>query len=201
MRLAEARDRIRTASVSEPDPTAHPGIQRSTLPVVDRTHAQRRQPLAFFITFRCYGTWLPGDNRGWVDRRENIPGTPTRSGGRRLQSVAESALSDRPFALEREQREIVDRAVRDVCTHRGWTLHALNVRTNHVHFVVSAELAPEQVMTTMKAWATRRLREAGLVDVDTKLWSRHGSTRYLWTMQDVETACRYVTEEQGANLT
>jgi hypothetical protein len=55
-------------------------------------------------------------------------------------------------------------------------------------------------MTTLKAWSTRRLREAGLVDADAKLWSRHGSTRYLWTTADVETVCRYVTEEQGDDL-
>jgi hypothetical protein len=28
----------------------------------------RTQPLAFLITFRCYGTWLHGDERGAVDR-------------------------------------------------------------------------------------------------------------------------------------
>ncbi len=33
-------------------------------------------PLAYFITFRCYGTWLHGDRRGSVDRFHNIYGTP-----------------------------------------------------------------------------------------------------------------------------
>ena len=105
-----------------------------------------------------------------------------------------------PFGLTNKQRVTVDQTIRDVCTYRGWTLHALNVRTNHVHLVRSAVAAPEQAMTTLKAWATRRLREASLVDVDAKLWSRHGSTRYLWTPADVETACRYVTAEQGNDL-
>jgi REP element-mobilizing transposase RayT len=114
--------------------------------------------------------------------------------------MAQSELHHRPFVLEREQRLIVDQAIRDVCEYWGWTLHALNVRTNHVHFVLNASHSPEQVMTTLKAWSTRRLREAGLVDADAKLWSRHGSTRYLWTMADIETACRYVTEEQGSDL-
>ncbi len=25
-----------------------------------------RDPIAFFITWPTYGTWLPGDERGWV---------------------------------------------------------------------------------------------------------------------------------------
>jgi hypothetical protein len=28
-------------------------------------------PLAHLITFRCYGTWLHGDERGSVDRAHN----------------------------------------------------------------------------------------------------------------------------------
>jgi len=28
-------------------------------------------PLAYLITFRCHGTWLPGDERGSVDRFHN----------------------------------------------------------------------------------------------------------------------------------
>ena len=114
--------------------------------------------------------------------------------------MAQTEMTRSPFSLGREQRTIVERAIRDVCIYRGWTLHALNVRTNHVHFVLSAGPSPEQVMTMLKAWSTRRLREAGLVDADAKLWSRHGSTRYLWTTADIETAWRYVTEEQGGDL-
>jgi len=33
-------------------------------------------PIAFFITFRTYGTWLHGDERGSVDRCHNHYGTP-----------------------------------------------------------------------------------------------------------------------------
>jgi hypothetical protein len=33
-------------------------------------------PLAYFIMFRSYGTWLHGDSRGSVDRLHNTYGTP-----------------------------------------------------------------------------------------------------------------------------
>jgi hypothetical protein len=35
-------------------------------------------PLAYFFTFRAYGTWLHGDERGSVDRFHNQYGTPFR---------------------------------------------------------------------------------------------------------------------------
>jgi REP element-mobilizing transposase RayT len=167
----------------------------------DRVRALSGQPLAYFITFRCYGTWLPGDDRGWVDRRANTYDSAVRDGHAGLLSTAQSALAHESVILDRQRRTIVDRTVREVCAYRAWTLHALNVRTNHVHLVVTApRSAPEQVMSILKAWSTRRLREAGLVSPSGKLWARHGSTRYLWTENDIDMACSYVIESQGADL-
>jgi hypothetical protein len=38
---------------------------------------RRTQPLAFPIMFRCYGSWLHGDERGSVDRQKfHRYGTP-----------------------------------------------------------------------------------------------------------------------------
>ena len=33
-------------------------------------------PLAYLITFRCYGTWLHGDKRGSIDRFHNAHKSP-----------------------------------------------------------------------------------------------------------------------------
>jgi hypothetical protein len=33
-------------------------------------------PLAYFISFRIYGAWLHGDNRGSIDRFHNKYGDP-----------------------------------------------------------------------------------------------------------------------------
>jgi REP element-mobilizing transposase RayT len=81
-------------------------------------------------------------------------------------------------------------------------MNAMSVRTEHVHVVVSicAETPPERIMTSMKAWATRRMVEGGLVLPGMRPWSRHGSTRYLWNEPAVASACRYVLDGQGAPL-
>ena len=75
-------------------------------------------------------------------------------------------------------------------------LHAVNVRTNHVHGVVCAECPPERVLTAWKSWSTRRLREAAVMFKKQRVWSRHGSTRYLWTERSLEQACLYVETAQ-----
>ena len=30
------------------------------------------EPLAYFLTWTTYGTWLPGDERGWVKRKRGF---------------------------------------------------------------------------------------------------------------------------------
>jgi REP element-mobilizing transposase RayT len=158
------------------------------------------EPLAYLITCRTYGTWLHGDARGSVDRDHNIYGTPMRDTHRALQQAERRRLKTPPVTLTARQRELVAETIRTVCRTRGWSLLALNVRTTHFHAVVAAPDPPERVMHAFKAYATRRLREAGLQAQDVRLWSRHGSTRYLWKPTQVENACRYAAESQGEDL-
>ncbi|MBY0262922.1 MAG: transposase [Phycisphaerales bacterium] len=154
------------------------------------------EPLAFFVTFRTYATWLHGDERGSVDRQHNHYQTPfVPPNAQRVEN--ERTLAGPMFELEDRGRAVVDRTIREVCSHSRWSLAALNVRTNHVHAVVSAPVGPERVMTSMKSWSTRRLREAGLVEADRTLWARHGSTRWIWTARALERAVRYTLLEQG----
>jgi len=117
-----------------------------------------------------------------------------------LQGAERRRLKTAPVALNVQQRAIVAEAIRFVCHKRCWTLLALNVRTTHLHAVVAAPDPPDRVMHAIKAYATWYLREHRLHAQVAPLWSRHGSTRYLWKAAHVEHACRYVAESQGEDL-
>ncbi len=155
------------------------------------------QPLAYLLTWTCYGTWLHGHPRGSVDVEHNIAKTPylaTDSG----RSERENAqLRHPPVELGEPARRIVTDTIEAHCRHRGWELLAVSVRTNHVHaVVVCSEVTPERAMTQLKAWATRRLRERGCVPPSRRVWTHHGSTRYLWDERSVHAAIAYVLEGQ-----
>ncbi len=154
------------------------------------------KPLAYFITFRTYGTWLHGDEEGSVDRRNNRFGTPKLPPSEQRQQFELEEMGHEPVKLSTAEREVVAAAVRGVCEYKGWALRALNVRTNHVHVVVTAETSPERVMNSLKAWATRTLREEGLAGPRMRVWSRHGSTIYLFQPEKVTEKIAYVLEEQ-----
>jgi REP element-mobilizing transposase RayT len=155
--------------------------------------------LGYFITFTCYGTWLHGDERGSKFRRGHSRVVDLGANEARRQYSAQR-LQNAPIKLYRPMRAVVDAAIREACAFKAWRLAALNVRTNHVHLVVSADRHADVVMRTVKARATFRLREVGLVEAGSPVWTEHGSTIWLWTEQQMTAACRYVLEQQGRDL-
>ena len=83
---------------------------------VDFQH--RTQPLAFLITYRCYGTWLHGDKRGSVDRRKfHRHGTPAMPANKRLAEDETLELKHAAVTLDKAQRVVVEDAIREVCDH------------------------------------------------------------------------------------
>jgi REP element-mobilizing transposase RayT len=158
-------------------------------------------PLAYLITFRSYGTWLHGDSGGAMNRRgRNIYGTRRIPPNENLEGSDRSQLKHSPVRLDASHRGVVEEAIREVCVYRGYNLRALNIRTNHVHTVVSAQVAPELIMNGFKAYATRLLRATCIVGTDVSPWVRRGSTRYLWKPHHVERAIDYVITGQGGGL-
>jgi REP element-mobilizing transposase RayT len=155
-------------------------------------------PLAYLITFRTFGTWLPGDERYSVDRHgQNIYNTPLVAHNQKLQEAMKSELKHPPIILNEIQRRNVEKAITDLCETRRYDLQAINARTNHVHTVVSAPMKPERIADAFKAFATKRLRENGLVEPEIQLWSRGRSRRYLWKPRHVVLAIDYVLYGQG----
>ncbi len=155
-------------------------------------------PVAYFLTWTCRGARLHGDTRGSVDRSHNrygsafLPSDPWREAGERARMEPRETV-----VLSGEQQILVHDAIVGVCEHKCWKLLALGVRTNHVHVVVGApRQPPESVMQLFKSWATRRLRESGTIRADAPLWTRHGSTRYIWNNSGLHEAIDYVLNQQ-----
>src|SRR5436190_9476531 len=158
-------------------------------------------PLAYLITFRSYGTWLHGDDRGSVDREHRRYRSPYAAPNETRRSHNYQTLKSEPVVLSASQRASVERAIRDTCSHRNWHLHAFNVRTNHVHAVVSiGAKKPELALNAFKANATRQMREDGCWLHSHSPWVDRGSKRYLWTERSVELAVDYGLYGQGDEL-
>ena len=143
------------------------------------------------ITWTTYGTWLPGDNRGWRLRREgNQLSQP------QLEQWCREQMAGQFVLLRPHDRETVEDASREHCQFRNWKLHAVNARTNHVHLVVSADKRPETVRDQIKANCTRRLRQQASPLNVARTWARGGDCELLDGEAGIEAAVLYVTEAQ-----
>jgi REP element-mobilizing transposase RayT len=150
------------------------------------------QPVGYFLTWTTYGTWLPGDERGWVDGASHeMHFTPDP----KREDQARRAMVEAVLTLTIAQRATITRTIEDHCRIRGWHLHTVNVLTNHVHLVVSLPDHPDKALREFKAWATRRLKE--ITPGRHRWWTEGGSKRYLWNDDDLEAVITYVRDMQG----
>jgi REP element-mobilizing transposase RayT len=104
--------------------------------------------------------------------------------------------------LTPDQRERVERQIVETCQYKGWPLHGVNCRSNHVHVVLSSSASPKTIREQLKAWCTRRLNEQQ-VDLGTpmqkcrsKWWTERGSIRWVFTEADLSAAKDYVRNQQ-----
>ena len=118
-------------------------------------------------------------------------------------NIYESAVrfTGRAVTLDASQRQSADAAIRETCAIREWYLQALNVRTNHVHAVVTiGMIKPERALTAFKANATKQMRCDGYWRHDYSPWAEKGSKRRLWNERSVARAIDYVLYGQGDEL-
>jgi REP element-mobilizing transposase RayT len=140
--------------------------------------------VVYLITWTTYGTWLPGDARGW---RKSQP---------LLEEWSRKQMKGDAVLLEWHDRATVEEACREHCRIRGWHLLVVGARTNHMHVVVGADAAPNTVRDQLKANCTRRLRTQPTPLIVERTWTRSGDCQILDTDEEIDAAVRYVLEAQ-----
>ncbi len=154
-------------------------------------------PKAYLITVSCYGQHLPGDD-GTIQAGQACHGQPALPSKPELLMYAQAKLAHPAMHLRTDPaRNAVLDSVLEACLFRKWELLAAHVRTTHFHVVIQASVEPEKILLTLKAYATRKLRQTNSGFEIEPLWARHGSTRYLWEPHQIEAAVHYVIHEQG----
>lgn len=160
----------------------------------------------WLLTWTTYGTWLPGDARGFVSPVQdesgrqvihNVHGTPYDADMPRLRAYAQRIQKQPTVWLTSQQAEMIGHQFRETAQARHWHLHAFAIMSNHVHLVVEAdeEMSAGKLLGDFKAYTTRKLR-ALANSSDARFWTEKGSTRLLPNDQALENAVHYVAEQE-----
>jgi REP element-mobilizing transposase RayT len=161
----------------------------------------------WLLTWRTYGTRLPGDDRGFVcpvtgpdgiQVIHNAPGTPIDADIPALREYARQIMKGPPVLLNREQAEAVLEQLMETARYRGWQLLAVAILADHVHVVVGVpgDPEPEVLLRDFKSYGSRRLNRAWPRPAGGTWWVESGSRRILRSESAVLDAVRYVMENQ-----
>jgi REP element-mobilizing transposase RayT len=161
----------------------------------------------WLLTWTTYGTWLPGDPRGFVSEvrdengekvLHNTPGTLCDADLPPLQAYAAAIMTEDAVLLDLARAEALAEQLRETAGHRGWRLLALAVMVNHVHLVVGVpgDPDPEKILGDFKAWCTRRLN--GGWGPREHWWTQGGSRRPKKTAAALRAAIKYVRDQPPA---
>jgi len=157
-------------------------------------------PRAYLITWRGYGTLLPGDPN-WVTDSMNIYGDPLPPESKELALYARQLLRYPVYLMDQKRRVVVRDATIEICLKRGWDLLATQIRTTHGHAVIRAECDPDIVACAIKGRASRRLNQKRIdSDRDGERWAESASKKRLWTEERVQAAIDYVLNGQGERM-
>lgn len=165
--------------------------------MTDQEDPEQTIPIAYFLTFTCYGTHLHGDEKGSVNSDQNEYDTPFIPPDTHLKRLSRHAMKQDHYEMDRERRGLMLNTVREVCDHRNWLLIAVHVRSDHVHVVIHAPRKPKRVLEDLKSYASRRLSEHGFDCSDRRRWTRGGSRQFLFRIDSLQSAIRYTLHDQG----
>ena len=160
----------------------------------------------YLLTWTTYGTWLRGDERGFVGPLlenggyvvHNRRGTPYSAGSPALVARPRRLMECGEVVLNGESARVVASACEEVCTANAIDLRTGAVMRSHVHLVVrSGGLEGARLLQLFKGVASRRLGQARGEQSPKSWWTRHGSRRLLTNEASVEGAVRYVRAQKN----
>ncbi|PNY36788.1 hypothetical protein C2E31_11080 [Rhodopirellula baltica] len=149
-------------------------------------------PIAFFITWTVYGTFLQGDSRWWRKRQAGQqPPQP------HLTQWHRDRLNHEVILLNQQHRDAVETGITKHCEYRGWKLWVANPRTTHVHVVVTAaDYSGETVRDQLKANGTRAIRQIDDQFINRPVWTTSGDVRFVKSEDELARVIEYASEAQ-----
>ena len=140
--------------------------------------------VGYMLTWTTYGSWLQGDERGWVKNGRIL------QPDHKLYLTNKQKLKRTPVKLEELQKRLVKEIILAESERINQKICALAVCSDHVHIV--GEPCPEsisQIVQRYKRVSTYTLQKNGF---NGKVWTKGYDKRYCFSTRDLKTRIDYV---------
>ncbi len=143
--------------------------------------------LGYMITFTTYGTWLQGDERGYVKSGRILPGS------QKLKQTNEQLQSQEVVVLSTIQQQIVRDAILKEAASRGHHIFAQAVNATHIHIVARYTPEPiDDVVAYYKTAARLALKDIGH---EGKVWTKGYDKRFCFDQETLQRRIKYVQNQ------
>ena len=139
-------------------------------------------------TTTSYGSWLPGDARGYVQRGEVLP--PAL----KLVSHATQLLKSSPVSFTVHEQERLFDALQSASKEFNYRLTDASVESWHLHWIV----VHEDTVKTMVGRLKNRLRQSLNRG---RIWTKGYHFRELRSEEELFVARNYIARHEGVRLT
>jgi REP element-mobilizing transposase RayT len=138
------------------------------------------------ITWTTYGTWLQGDERGYVKNGQ------TYYGNKALLQRNKRSQSQDMVKLSRNQQQAARKAIAEEAELQNQHIYALSVQSNHVHIVAEYTRQPiSKIVAYYKKSTWLALKAAGH---NGKLWTKGYDKRFCFDRTALEQRIKYVQD-------
>ena len=145
--------------------------------------------LGYLLTWTTYGTWLQGDERGYVKDGKIY------SGNKALKEINKSSQKAEAILLSKAEQKTVHKAILQEASLQNQDVYALSVQSNHVHIV--AGYVPEsisKIVAYYKKAARLALKSAGRTG---KVWTRGYDKRFCFDQTILKQKIKYVQDQNN----
>jgi len=137
------------------------------------------------VTTTSYGTWLPGDLRGYVQEGLVLPANPA------LLNHAKQMLKKAPVFFTPAQQERLFSAIVAACIEFRYSLEHLSIEQWHLHWVVGHGFDPiETIVGRLK----NRMRQALKIG---RIWTEGYCARPLYSDVEIQICAEYIARHEG----
>jgi hypothetical protein len=149
--------------------------------------------LGYMLTWTTYGSWLQGDERGYVKDGAVL------KGDEEIKHINRINQKGKTVHLTKDECEVVRKAIIKRAEELGQVVYALSVNPMHVHMVAgNINKSIGKIAGQYKGCATAALKGSGSLD---KVWTKGYDKRYCFDEESLERRIAYVRkhDKRGGN--
>jgi hypothetical protein len=141
--------------------------------------------LATMVTSTSFGTWPPGDMRGYVEDGVILPPNPA------LLRHANGLMSKNPVYFSGAEQSMLFDALIGACNRYGYRLICASVESWHLHWLIDHGMELVETMVGRLKTAMRKALNRG------RIWTEGYDKRYCFTLAVLEARRAYIMRQAG----